>query len=1011
VDEARVVRKGGAQLPGFLRRPIPLSFIVLCALIFHAPLLVMHLPATTYDANFHMSMASTYAHHWFNPWNEKQLGGFSQTTYPPLTHQWIAFLSHAVGLTNAYMLVQGTIILLLPLAVFRFSRLWTDDRAASYAAFCSAFLGSLCVLVYQDGQIGTTSSTTLFLLALPSLYEYVLKGRTGDLVFGFVLWCTAAAAHHATLIFGTVFFVAPLIWRAFSEYRRQNAGISFRAPLVRLAIAAGTAGMGVALVLLPYFLSLRKNPIKQVPIPHQSRANFFLQPFWGFHYWVIPFGIFTLALPYILMKGTQRRFLPLFLGFYFALLFGLGGTTPVPRWLLGRAFDVLTFERFTFWSLVLALPFVGMLISVLVDRYGTKAAIVVSLAVFSNAAGAVAAEAFFQLRSSPVDVAQVINFLNTKGRDKYRYLTLGFGSAISQIDCYTNAPTVDGEYNSARTLPEMTQHGGAEFTNAKYFGKEGMASLSAMLRHANHYGLKYIFVRDIYYDSLLTFAGWRPIATLNGGEITVWTTIGIEPARPIPSPYRTSVWQGILWGTVPFGVSVLAILMVIFRSFNRRDAMSQGEPQNLEHPEEHTAEVQGSVNRIALVTAFPPGRGDLSEYGFQLARVLKESFGLDPLIYADRHSGPSEELPGYNVIRCWQFNSVKSFAKLVKKIRREPTDAVWFNIGLSTMANKPVPAIAASAIPGLLQILGCNTHVTLHAFSENVDFQDAGVRFPKLYRWGARFATRLLLFSNGVHVMLPSYQERIANIFGSAGQNVFVHPHGIFGYEPAKIQTHMERVPGAILAFGSWGTYKRLEGLVEAFQRIRTYVPAAELWIAGQDHPKTRGYLQACAAKYLDSPEIKFLGYIPEENVAALFRRASIAVLPYSSSAGSSGVVHLACEHELPVLASAVPDLVELATFEGLWLEFYPPNDVDALATSLLRLMTDAQLRNQITKHNREAASRLSLTHVVGCYLRQFAQARRRSPRTSSKQAEINAGTAVKSRLPNVVEAQRFEEF
>jgi hypothetical protein len=84
------------------QRPIPVAAIILLALAIHGPLLVMQLPATTsYDANLHIFFASHYAHHWFNPWNEKWFGGFSQTTYPPLTHQWIALLSYIVGLTEA----------------------------------------------------------------------------------------------------------------------------------------------------------------------------------------------------------------------------------------------------------------------------------------------------------------------------------------------------------------------------------------------------------------------------------------------------------------------------------------------------------------------------------------------------------------------------------------------------------------------------------------------------------------------------------------------------------------------------------------------------------------------------------------------------------------------------------------------------------------------------------------------------------------------------------------------
>jgi hypothetical protein len=68
-------------------------------------MLLMKLPLKSYDANFHIFFGSHYVHHWFDPWNVKWFGGFSQTTYPPLTHQWIALFSHIMGLKWAYMLV------------------------------------------------------------------------------------------------------------------------------------------------------------------------------------------------------------------------------------------------------------------------------------------------------------------------------------------------------------------------------------------------------------------------------------------------------------------------------------------------------------------------------------------------------------------------------------------------------------------------------------------------------------------------------------------------------------------------------------------------------------------------------------------------------------------------------------------------------------------------------------------------------------------------------------------
>src|SRR5215467_15209303 len=94
-------------------RVAPLSAIVLLAAAVHAPLLLMQLPLSSYDANTHIFFASHYAQHWFNPWNEKWYAGFSQTTYPPLVHQWIALFSHVMGVTLAYMFVQLAGILLL----------------------------------------------------------------------------------------------------------------------------------------------------------------------------------------------------------------------------------------------------------------------------------------------------------------------------------------------------------------------------------------------------------------------------------------------------------------------------------------------------------------------------------------------------------------------------------------------------------------------------------------------------------------------------------------------------------------------------------------------------------------------------------------------------------------------------------------------------------------------------------------------------------------------------------
>ena len=123
----------------------------------------MQLPlSTSYDANFHVFFASHYAQHWFDPWNTKWFAGFSQTTYPPLAHYWIAVFSYVIGLKMAFMLVQLFAVLLMPVGVYRFSRLWVDERASSYAAVLSIFVGAASFLVYSAGQLPTTLSFPIY---------------------------------------------------------------------------------------------------------------------------------------------------------------------------------------------------------------------------------------------------------------------------------------------------------------------------------------------------------------------------------------------------------------------------------------------------------------------------------------------------------------------------------------------------------------------------------------------------------------------------------------------------------------------------------------------------------------------------------------------------------------------------------------------------------------------------------------------------------------------------------
>jgi len=564
------------------KRPIPLTFILLAATVVHLPLLFMKLPLRSYDTNLHIFFASHYLHHWFDPWNTRWYAGFSQTTYPPLPQQWVAVLSHLLGLDFAYMAVQFVAILLLAVGVYRFSLLWVSPRAASFAALASIFLGSESFLVYSAGQLGTTAAAPIYLNALPFLFEWIRFARWRAFIKATLLFTAAAAAHHATLLFGSFFFALPVVALAILD-RREDRQFSTAGVVTRTIGIVMLVVVLIGIVLLPFWIDLFRYPVTQTPIPHPSRANYILNPKWGLNYFIVPYGALILALPFIFFRGAVvSRLRPLLLGFWVAFLIGLGGTTPVGHILLGRAFEVLTMERFSYWATLLALPFVGLLASELVERFRTPAIVGLSILAAFSCALAVSWSTFLSAAGEDLKVDSAAAWLNRDGHDQYRYVTLGFGNKIARLAMMTDASSVDGEWNSGRMLPELMKNGAGSLTNSKGFGTAGIDALRAILEHADHYGLKWVFVRDPYYDPLLAFAGWRPVDNLEDGTIIIWSKDGVPPATPLNAPQIPPHWQGLMWGILPIGSSLLALLVLLIpekRPLESRVAFSAYPPE------------------------------------------------------------------------------------------------------------------------------------------------------------------------------------------------------------------------------------------------------------------------------------------------------------------------------------------------------------------------------------------------------------------------------------------------
>jgi glycosyltransferase involved in cell wall biosynthesis len=375
--------------------------------------------------------------------------------------------------------------------------------------------------------------------------------------------------------------------------------------------------------------------------------------------------------------------------------------------------------------------------------------------------------------------------------------------------------------------------------------------------------------------------------------------------------------------------------------------------------------------KICLVTTFPPSHRGLAEYGFHIARELQHNPLLSLTILADELEHPEPELEDYSVIRCWRFNTLSNARRVLAQIRELKPDVVWFNLGFSSYGDRPSAAFAGICIPALTRLGGYYTHVTLHQVIDYISMRDAGVRFPRLYRAAGYLATRLVLMANSISVLLPAYRRTLREKY--RGANVHLRTHGILSSRPEYPDFSRRGNPmHRILAFGKWGTYKRLEQILEVFALVADRVPNAQLVIAGGDHPKTPGYVASVARRYQDERRIVFTGYVAEDEIPDLFQSATVAVMPYSSAAGSSGVAHLAAAFGLPIICAGIQDFREMAENENLAIAFYETGNAHSLAENLIDLLQSPERQRQMAEQNFSAAMRMTMPQIVRQYLRAF---------------------------------------
>jgi len=582
--------------------------------LFHGGLLPFT-HGNTYDAFIHMFFADSYHRSWFDTWEPRWYTGFATTSYPPGSHMAIAALMYMMPVRVAFVVVQICALLLLTTGVYRFSLLWVTARPAGYAAIALVLSSSISETVHLFGQLPTILSLGIFLNGLPYAYRWIVSGGMTNLLTAVIFAAATTAAHHVTTIFGGALFVLPLglqALRAATDIGHCKGVIAnlrtLCAPFFRGLLLALLMIVAIILTVFPYWSWSVNDPITQVPIPHGSRESFVERIDLGFVFFLLPWGTALLVLPYVLIKTATTRLWPLGLSVMFCFVLGTGGTTPIPRTILGGAYDILTLDRFTFWATVLILPFTGFLIDGLLHgRTGWalrlalgRGAHRILVGAYFLATVAIAVSAAILPTIQPtqpkfIDPAPIVQFLEDDEHDRWRYLTLGFGDQFAYLSSQTTALSIDGNYHSARRLPDLTRFSVERLENAKYLGVPGLGSLQQFLVNADSYQLKYVFSNDDFYDPLLHFTGWTRLNRLVNG-VTVWEKPDVTPLPSITPRRSLPSRHTVMWGTLPPLALGLAALVFVMSALRRNFGRIPGDYR----PVTARRSAEGSAGRLRM---------------------------------------------------------------------------------------------------------------------------------------------------------------------------------------------------------------------------------------------------------------------------------------------------------------------------------------------------------------------------------------------------------------------------
>jgi glycosyltransferase involved in cell wall biosynthesis len=217
--------------------------------------------------------------------------------------------------------------------------------------------------------------------------------------------------------------------------------------------------------------------------------------------------------------------------------------------------------------------------------------------------------------------------------------------------------------------------------------------------------------------------------------------------------------------------------------------------------------------------------------------------------------------------------------------------------------------------------------------------------------------------------------------YGLPPDRVWLIPNGV-GPEFFHVRSFSAGIATRLLFVGTWIDHKGIYYLAEAFEKVLREIPEARLTIAGCTEPEERvrkGFSSAAQAA------IEVWPFVPRAEIASLYADHEIFVLP-SLMEGMPLVLLEGMASGMPVVTTescGMTDLVE-DEHDGI---FVIPGDTDSLASAILKLCRDAELRQRLGNAAQDKMRRFTWGHSALRHEMVFQRALGLAPRASANES------------------------